>query len=121
VLVDVLLVLDELVLELLLQADALLAGLLDRHSLAYSFISGYFDQQNFPFMPNSSLQRQVVIERLLLGQLHNHDYQQDHLQYADHRPEPHPSAHPPIYPFAWFIIEPLSLRHDRPTIGQTRT
>ena len=32
--------------------------------------------------------------RLFLGQPVNRDDQRDHHQYADHRPNPHPSAHP---------------------------
>src|ERR1035437_4691905 len=35
----------------------------------------------------------VVNARLFLGQLVNRDDQQDHHQYADHRPNPHPSTH----------------------------
>ena len=47
-----------------------------------------------------SLHRRVENARSFLGQLADHDDQQDHHQYADHRPDPHSSAHQPlIHPF----------------------
>src|ERR1035441_66682 len=36
--------------------------------------------------------------RLYIGHLVNHDDQQDHHQYGDHRPNPYPPAHPPVHP-----------------------
>jgi len=48
-------------------------------------------------MVDSSLHRRVVNARLFLGQLANHDDQQDHNHYADHRQNPHPSARPTIH------------------------
>ena len=42
------------------------------------------------------LQERVVNARLFLGHLVNQDNQQQHHQYADHRPSSHPSAHPSV-------------------------
>src|ERR1017187_4773849 len=36
--------------------------------------------------------------RLFIGHLVNHDDQQDHYQYGDHRPNPYPPAHPTVHP-----------------------
>jgi hypothetical protein len=60
----------------------------------------------------------VVNARLFLGHLVNHDDQQDHYQYSDHRPNPHPSAHPSVS-----VVHHMSLsfvlRRARPWSIQT--
>ena len=73
-----------------------LGSLQGNRSFTHGFVSGKFDQHRFRFMLLSSLHRRVVNARLFLGQVVNHDDQQDHHQYADHRPNPHPSAHPSV-------------------------
>jgi hypothetical protein len=63
-----------------------------------------------------------VNAQLLFGKFANRDDQQDYNQYADHRPNPHPSACPSIHPSAWFIIKVLFWLHcDRPTTWQSGT
>lgn len=47
-------------------------------------------------MVNRSLYKRVVNARLFLGQLADHDDQQDDHYHTDHRPKPHSSAHPSV-------------------------
>src|ERR1017187_5936238 len=45
----------------------------------------------------------LSLSRLFLGQLANHDNQQDHHHHADHRPKPHPATRPSAHPTARMI------------------
>lgn len=55
--------------------------------------------------------------RLFLAQIANHDDEEDDHQYADHRPNPHPSDHQSA---CLVHQKALSLRRDRPTTWHSK-
>jgi rhodanese-related sulfurtransferase len=56
------------------------------------------------------MQEETLLRRLFLGHLVHQDDQQDHHQYADYRPKPHPSATPTHPPVLFIIKAPYNRR-----------
>jgi hypothetical protein len=67
-----------------------------------------------------SLHKRGMSARLFLGQLAYYNDQQNHHRYADHRPNPHPSARPSSHPSVCMIHHPASFVTLRPFVTGQR-